>query len=266
MMIFAYRSFVLILLVLPALVFPRSASAQDYLVGEGDVLKIAVYDHPDLATVTRVTAEGTIIFPLIGQVSVNGMTVAQISAEIAEHLSNGYVVNPQVSVFIEEYRSKKVVIIGEVKNPGLYTLPGQASLLELLSKAGGPTKDSGDRASIKRKGSGGERLIEIDLKKLLTEEDLSFDIQILDGDTIYVQKASVVYVTGEVRSSGAYRYDEGLTVVKAITMAGGFTEKASAGRVKIMRKESGREMILERAKMDELVRPDDVIIVPESLF
>jgi polysaccharide biosynthesis/export protein len=243
--------------------------AQDYIVGDGDVLKITVYDNPDLTTTARVSGEGIILFPLIGEVKVGGLTVAKIVEKISALLNEGYVVKPQVTVFVEEFRSKKAVLMGQVEKPGLYVLSGQTSFIELLSKAGGLTKDAGDKAIIKRKSDSpvkGDEKIVIDLKKLIENGEMSLDIQILDGDSIFVIKAGVVYVTGEVQKPSAYKYEENLTVVKAVTMAGGFTEKASTGRIKIIRKIDGNEKVLRGVEMNDPVLPDDVIIVPESFF
>ncbi|MEW6586228.1 MAG: SLBB domain-containing protein [Nitrospirota bacterium] len=243
--------------------------AQDYLVGEGDVLKITVYDHEDLATVARVSGEGTIHFPLIGQVEVKGLSIPEISRKITTLLSDGYVVNPQVTIFIQEFRSKKAFIMGEVTKPGLYVLPGQTTFLALLSEAGGLAKDAGDKAIIKRKANpsdANEQTISVDLKNLVEKGDASLDIPILDGDSVYVTKAGVFYVTGEVKKPDAYKLEEGTTVIKAVTMGGGFTDKAAKGRVKIIRQVKGKEQVLERVKMDETVLPDDVIVVPESFF
>lgn len=246
-----------------------SALAQDYRVGEGDVLKVTVYDHDDLTTTSRVSGDGFIDFPLIGHLEVKGLTIAQITDKISSLLSDGYVVNPQVTIFIQEFKSKKAFIIGEVKNPGLYVLPGQTTFLALLSEAGGLNKDAGDKAIIKRKTGASENkedILTVDLKDLIEKGDTSLDVMIADGDSVYVTKAGVFYVTGEVKKPDAYKCDEGTTVIKAITMAGGFSDKASKGRVKIVRKVDGKEEVLEKVKMDEPVLPDDVIIVPESFF
>jgi polysaccharide export outer membrane protein len=245
------------------------ASAQDYIVGEGDVLQISVYEHPDLATTARIGGDGAINIPLIGQVDVKGLTLPQISQKIADLLSDGYIVDPQVNVFIQEFRSKKAFIMGEVNQPGLHVLHGTTTFLELLSVAGGLTKDAGDRAILKRKTTSSdehEKIIAIDLKRLIEKGDTSMDIAIMDGDSVYIKKAGVFYVTGEVKKPDSYKYEDGTTVIKAITIAGGFSDKASKGRVKIIRKVSGEEKIIGSVDMDEPVLPDDVIVVPESFF
>ncbi|MCL5023986.1 MAG: SLBB domain-containing protein [Nitrospirae bacterium] len=245
---------------------PTPVFSQDYIVGERDVLRITVYDHPDLTSVARVSGEGTISFPLIGEVKVAGLTTPQIAKKISELLSNGYIVDPQVIVFIEEFRSKKATVIGEVARPGLYELPGQTTFLELLSRAGGLTKDAGENAIIKRKVNQGEQSFNIDLKKLIEKGDTSLDMNLQDGDSVYIPKAGFFYVTGEVKKPDAYKYEEGTTVLKAITMAGGFTDKAAEKRIKIKRKEGGKENTVEKVGLDDLIKPDDVIVVPESFF
>lgn len=243
--------------------------AQDYIIGEGDVLRITVYDHDDLTTTARVSGEGIIIFPLIGEVEVKGLTLPQITQKISSLLADGFIVAPQVNIFIQEFRSKKAFIMGEVLKPGLFVLPGQTTFLALLSEAGGLTKDAGDKAIIKRKtnlSEKKEKIITIDLKRLIEQGVTSLDISIMDGDSVYITKAGVFYVTGEVKKPDAYKYEEGTTAIKAITMAGGFTDRASKGRIKIIRKVDGKEDVIEKVKMDEPVLPDDVIIVPESFF
>ncbi len=265
----AKRSLLVLIIAVISLSGLSLTEAQDYIVGEGDVLRITVYNHPDLTTIARVTGEGEILFPLIGSVKVGDLTLSSVVEKISVRLADGYIIEPQVSVFIEEYRSKKVVLMGQVEKPGLYILDGRTTFMELLSKAGGLTKNAGDSAVIKRKENpldASEKKIAIDLKRLVEKGDMSLDVPVMDGDSIYIIKAGLFYVTGEIRKPDSYKYEEGLTIVKAITMAGGFTDKAATGKVKIIRKLNGKEEVLERVKMDEQVLPDDVIVVPESFF
>ena len=243
------------------------AGTGGYVVGEGDVLKITVYDHPDLETKVRVNGDGQILMPLLGHVDVAGLTVSQISRKLAQMLADGYLVDPQVNVFIEEYGSKKAVILGMVNKPGLYELSGPTTLLELISKAGGLAKDAGNKITIKRVKLGGRKeVINIDLKALMEGGDISLNVQIKDKDNVFVSKAGMVYVTGEVEEPDAYKIDEGATVIKAIALAGGFTGKAAKGKVKIIRMVDGKKVVLENVQMDTPILPEDVIVVPESFF
>lgn len=268
------RVFVLLVSVFFLLLAPLSAETieSDYLVGDGDVLKITVYDNPDLETISRIDTDGSIQFPLIGQVDLSGLTVAKVAERLEELLVDGYLVHPQVSVFIQEYRSKKVVIMGQIKTPGVYELSGSTSLLELISMAGGLRENAGDKLTINRKlsgeGAGGkkQKVLRLDLQRLLEDGDASQNVQILDKDSIFIAKSGMYYVTGEVKKPDAYKVEEGATVLKVISMAGGFTKIASKGRVRIIRTTDGEENILEKVSLQEPVLPDDVIIVPESFF
>ncbi len=263
------RWFFLVVLLLLIGAGPTRADDSDYSVGDGDVLKVTVYGHPDMDTTLRVSGGGTIILPLIGPLQVDGLTVDQVAGKISKALSDGYIVNPQVSVFIQEFRSKKVTIIGQVKNPGLYELSGPITLLELISKAGGLTQDYGTNVTIHRKNASDvadTKVITIDLKDLLENGASALDVPIMDQDSVVVAKAKVFYVTGEVKKPDAYKFEEGTTVIKAITLAGGFTNIAAAGKVKVYRKVNGKEQVAEKVDMDMPILPEDVIVVPESFF
>jgi polysaccharide export outer membrane protein len=228
-----------------------------------------VYDNPDLETTARVSGKGTILFPLIGELNIEGLTISEVASKISQKLANGFILHPQVSVFVEEFRSKRAIIMGEVKLPGLYELSGTTSLVELISKAGGLTADAGSEITIKRKNvdnPGQDDLITVDLKTLLEKQESSPNVPILDGDSVFVPRAGVFYVTGQVKRPDAYKYENGTTVIKAITMAGGFTELASQKRVRLIRKVNGVETVIEKVPMHSIIRPEDVIVVPESFF
>jgi polysaccharide export outer membrane protein len=245
------------------------AVGQDYVVGGADVLAIKVYDNDDLNTVARVSSEGTIIMPLVGRVNVAGLKVSEVVKQITAMYADGYLVDPQVTVFVQEYRSSKATVLGEVNQPGLHELQGSISFLEVISKAGGFTQEAGNVAIVKRQKNGqgvDPDVITINLKKLVEQGDLSLDLPIHNGDRIYVKKAPVFYVSGQVRRPDAYKLEQGTTIIKAITLAGGFTDKAAPTKVKIVRKVKNREEISEQVKMDALVQPEDVIVVPESFF
>ncbi|MFA7062330.1 MAG: polysaccharide biosynthesis/export family protein, partial [Pedobacter sp.] len=165
-----------LLLVLPLVFFTQSVSADEYLIGEGDLLKITVYDNPDLATDARVGGDGKITLPLIGEIPVNGMNTIDAQKKIAAMFANGYINKPQVSVFITEYKSKKVTTLGEFTKPGLIELRGNSTLMEVISNAGGITPNASETLLIKRKvlkpdGLGEELTITVELNKLLEKGD-----------------------------------------------------------------------------------------------
>jgi polysaccharide export outer membrane protein len=251
--------------------FPLAAHAQEYEVGEGDLLKIAVYDNPDLATDVRVSGDGKINVPLVGEVSVKGLTATGIGKKLATLFADGYIRNPQVSVFISEYKSKKVTALGEFVKPGLIELRGNSTLMEVISNAGGITVNASETLFIQRslikggKEPKNDITIPVNLLKLLEGGDVSSNLPVMDGDSIYVPRASFVYVMGEVKTPGAYKITKGLTVLRSISLAGGFTQLASKRKTQIVRKVDNVEKSID-AKMDDLVMPDDIIVVPESLF
>jgi polysaccharide export outer membrane protein len=243
------------------------AVSMSYQVGEEDLLLIKVYDMGDLTTTVRVDADGQIGFPLIGQVNVDGMTIQQIRDKISAELADGYLVNPQVSVLVQEYRSNQIVIIGEVVRPGLYKLQGEMSLLELISRAGGLTPDAGTLVTIRHeKTAEGISEIVVDLADLMGKQSSNVDIILSNNDNIFVEKAGIVYVTGEVGKPDAYKIKDGTTVIKAITMAGGFSKLANKSKVRLVRIVDGQEKTFDRVSMNEIIQPDDVLVVPESFF
>ena len=185
----------------------RQTVRSDYRVGSQDVLRIAVFNEPDLSGVFTVDGDGTITFPLISRVSVDDLTLHEIQDEITRQLSDGFLVSPQVSVEIEEYRSQSVYVLGEVGNPGIYRLSGNLSLIEVLVQAGGTTAQAGNEVQIVRSASGraqgGPVLAQDDDPEVeLTEislEDIRTGrlalVTLRDGDTVNVPKAAIFYVT-----------------------------------------------------------------------
>ena len=245
---------------------PALASAEDYLIGAGDVLKIDVYDNPDLKTTVRVTNDGKIVMPLLGQVKVGGLKVSDVAKKFTRLLADGYLVNPQVNIFIEDFRSKKAVILGQVARPGIVEIRGTTTFLEAISHAGGLKEAAGDVATIKRISGEKPEVIAVDIKSIVEGGDLSQNIPIHDGDTIYISKGGMCYVTGEVKNPDAYSCDKDTTVLKLIARAGGFTGKASKSSVRIVRLVNGEKTIFEDVDLHGAVQANDIIVVPESFF
>jgi polysaccharide export outer membrane protein len=214
---------------------PRSpALAQEYSIGEGDLLRITVYDNPDLTTSTRVSGDGKITFPLIGDVEVNGLTAAAVQQRIADLLKEGYVKKPEVSVFIAEYKSKKVTMLGEFQKPGLIELRGNATLMEVISTAGGVTPNAGNELVIKRKvlerdaTLPEEVTITVPLAEFLAGRVAVEPALVADGDSIYVPRAAFVRVSavGEFQKPGLIELRGNATLMEVVSTAGGVTTNA----------------------------------------
>ena len=246
------------------------ALAADAVINTNDVLEVSVFGHPEMAATVRVDGQGMVTLPLIDRVKVQGMAVSEATSQIARLLADGYIVKPQVNVFVKNFREQKASILGQVTKPGVYDINPKTTLLELISMAGGLTPEAGDKASLKRdpakavEGKGEE--MTIDLIRLVDQGDSSLNVAIMEGDKVFISKAGLIYVTGEVQKPNSYKYQDKLTAIKAIAMAGGFTNTASKGSVRIVRKVDGKEEVQTNVDMDTLVQPDDVIVVPESFF
>lgn len=244
------------------------ANAQDYILGEGDVLTVTVFGQPDLKSLVRISGDGMVTLPLIGQVRATGKSVDALSNTIEARLADGYLVQPQVTIFIEEFRSLKATILGGVRSPGLYELKGQTTLLELISRAGGLVENVDNNAIIQRNRANPEdkEIITIDLTDLMQKGQMHLDLTILNGDHVFIPQKRLFYVTGQVARPNAYGYESGITVIQALTKAGGLSAKAAPRRISIIRTIDGNEQLLRRVNMNDQVYPDDVIVVPESYF
>lgn len=258
--------YLLFLSLLSSVILPGLTLAEEYLIGPGDVLKINVYDNKDLQTTVRVANNGKIVMPLLGQVNVGGMKISDVTDKLTTLLADGYIVNPQVNIFIEDFRSKKAVILGHVNKPGLVELRGSTTFLEAVSNAGGFKDKAGDTATIKRISGDKQEVIVVNIKSMVEGGDLTQNIPIHDGDTIFISKTGMCYVTGEVKNPDAYPCDKETTVLKLIARAGGFTGKASKSSVRIVRLINGEKGILEDVDLHSAVIANDIIVVPESFF
>lgn len=255
----------------------KDLSYKEYIVGPEDILDIQVWDNDDLSRTIEVSQQGDFTFPLIGRVHVGGLSVSEIETLMKKSLGDGYLVSPNVNVSVKEYKSQKVSILGEVKNPGSYALKRKTDILEVISQAGGFTDKAGQIITIVRPKSIQHRVNPAssgqDSKNEIIKLDLSdfrassaYDnFPVMNGDSIYVNLAPRIFVTGEVKRAGEITWEEGLTVRQAISLAGGHTDKASPRRVIIIRMEAGKEKEL-KPRMDDLVVPGDIIKIPGRYF
>lgn len=256
--------------------------AAGYHIGPGDVLAITDFDQADLSGNYTVDTDGTFTFPLIGQVKAGGLTVQQLQDEMKKMLANGYFINPQLNVTISQYHSQQIYVVGDVRTPGPYTLTGPMTLLQAIAMAGSALPDASDEIMVVRprtptaagkgpvlpgqhgKSSDPADVIKVNLKALQSG-NLADNIQLKDGDTVFVPRANTVYVFGQVKAPGAYPIQPHTTVLQALSLAGGVTDRGSTSRIKIVRFVNGKKEEL-KVKLSDIVKAGDTIMVPERFF
>jgi polysaccharide export outer membrane protein len=265
-------------LIPPATGQPARAPTQEYRVGPKDVLKVTIWGHDDLSRLVVVSADGSFQFPLIGDVRVSGLTPGAIETLLREQLEKDYLVNPQVSVSVQEFRSQRVFVLGEVEKPGTYAMTGQTTLLDVLSQAGGPGKTAGRQVVVVRfptsegpvtPGAAGSVTLRANLKHLL-DGDGKENIVLQNGDTVFVPKLTSFFVLGEVLRQGAYAIDKETSALEAVTLAGGFTDRAAPSGAKVLRKgPDGAQETIEVDLSDPKAREvhlaeGDTLLVPRG--
>jgi polysaccharide export outer membrane protein len=249
-------------------------STGDYVIGAQDVLTIAVFDQPDLGGKYAVELDGSFSFPLVGRVKAGGLTIRDFETQLKTRLSDGFFKNPQVTVSIEQYRSQRVFVTGEVRNPGSYALTGDMTLIEALAKAGSTTTTASDEVLVVHGGSGadhaakpgdGREALRINLKDLQSGAAATQNVTLRDGDTVFVARAELTYVLGQVKNPGSYPIRSDTTVLQALSLAGGVTSTGAMNRTRVIR--AGGDGATEvKVKLTDIVQPGDTIMVPERFF
>jgi polysaccharide biosynthesis/export protein len=238
--------------------------------GIGDLIEVSVYNVPELNTKTRVGDTGNIYLPLIDYVQVAGLTINEAETAIEKRLDQGgFVKNPHVQLFVQEYTSAGASLLGEVAHPGVYPVLGEQRLFNLISAAGGLSEHAGKSVTINRKDP---QPITVLISRNLDDHPES-NIPVLPGDTIIVRRADVVYVVGEVVRPSGFLMDGGhISVLQAVALAGGTSSTAKLGGARIIRKGPSRltevpvplKKLLQ-AKADDIpMQPDDILFVPTS--
>jgi len=253
----------------------RAQSAADYVIGAQDVLTIQVFDQADLGGKYTVEADGTFSFPLVGRVTAGGLTLRAFEGALKGKLADGYFRNPQVTVAVEQYRSQRVFVMGEVRGPGPVPLTGGMTLIEALARAGSTQPTASGEVAVVRapqgvKGpampnqNGGTEVFRASIRDL-ESGSLSQNIELRDGDTIFVPRAETAYVFGQVKNPGGYALQKDTTVLQALSLAGGVTENGAMNRLKVMRIVGGTKKEV-KVKLTDVVKAGDTIIVPERYF
>lgn len=269
-----------VIFIASSFLYSQEAKRTDYKIGPKDLLEISVFGLDELNKTERVSEEGKITLPLLGEIDVDGLTKSELEVKLARLLEEKYLQDPQVTIFIAEYQSKRVSVMGAVQSPGMYELVGKQTVLEVIAKAGGLTIEAGKEMFVMRQNSEGENSsVKISLDDLILDGQAELNIPLESNDIINIpiDKIANVYVMGQVRSPGALEVKRSRipTLLMAIAQAGGFAERASKGGVLIKRiGKDGKEIkikvnvknIIKGKKDDIQLLEDDVVVVPETIF
>lgn len=264
----------------PAQAKPGSDQSYEYQIGAKDLLEISVFEVPELNITVRVSENGMVNLPLLGEIKAEGLNRFDLEKKIAALLEKNYLKNPQVTIFIKEFQSKKISVMGAVQNPGMHDLIGRQSLLQVISMAGGLSEQASDTVIIFRQfRSVPSQSLVIKLDDVLLKANPKYNIPIFPGDIINVPGSQFldIYVFGQVKNPGAVRMKKGsdeVTLLRAIAQAGGFSDRARRGKVLVTRTEDGVEKkihvdvkdILSGSRKDFVLQAFDVVFVPESIL
>lgn len=243
-------------------------TAQEYRLGPGDGVKISVFQNPDLGLETRVSDTGAISYPLVGSVQIGGLTVAAAERAIADGLKKGgFVLQPQVTLVIQQVRGAQVAVLGQVARPGRYPLESTAmKVTDVLALAGGTAPQGADRVILTGVRNGRRVRAEIDVADLFVAWTPEKDVAVMAGDTLYVHRAPQFYVYGEVQRAGAYRVERQMTVLQALSLGGGLSPRGTERGIRIHRRGEDGAVRVTNPQLNDPVQPDDVIVVREALF
>jgi polysaccharide biosynthesis/export protein len=252
-------------------------SADDYVIGVGDTINIAVFDNAGLTGKFVVAAEGGVSLPLIGRIKAAGLSPRAFELDLTRALADGFINDPKVTVTLDQYRGRRIFVFGAVASPGAYPLPEGQTLIEALVRAGyatatqvvivRPTRPSGPTMP---EDAGDAEVIRVNLKELEKDVEhgsLARNVPLRDGDTVFVPRTDPtrIFVTGQVRTPGAYSITENTSVLQALALAGGVTEGAAINRLRIMRIVDGKQKTFN-VKISDVVQPGDTLVVPERYF
>jgi polysaccharide biosynthesis/export protein len=244
------------------------AQQAEYRLGAGDIIRISIFQNPDLTLETRVTEAGVVSYPLLGSIRLGGLGVTQAEKVIADGLRNGnFVKSPQVTVVVMQVRGNLASALGQVNRPGRFPIEAvDLRLSDLLAMAGGTTPGSSDWLVLTGTRDGQPYRLEVDIPGLFTPEGRAKDVLIQNGDTVWVDRQPVVYIYGEVQRPGPLRLERDMTLMQALATGGGLNARGTEKGIRVHRKGSNGATEVLQSKMDDRLRDGDVVFVRESLF
>lgn len=241
--------------------------ARDYALATGDLVRVTVFDQPDLTTETRVNENGAILFPLLGSINVNGLTASDAATRIARALeAGGFVRNPQVNLVVLEFRGQEVSVLGLVNRPGRFPLQRASRITDVLAMAGGTQPGAADTLVVISEAGGTVQRREVDLLALFAEGGEALNTQVHSNDILYVSREPRFYIYGEVQRPGAFRLERDMTVVQALSLGGGLTQRGTQRGIQILRRAADGSLQTLVGRLADTLQANDVIHVRESLF
>jgi len=247
---------------------PGMGAATEYRLAAGDVIRISVYQNPDLTLESRVSESGSLSYPLLGSVKLGGLSISQAEQLIADGLRNGsFVKQPSVTIVVMQVRGNQASVLGMVNRPGRYPLEmGDTRLSDLLAAAGGVTLAGSDIIVLSGRRQGKPYRVEIDLPSLFAAQGREQDVMVQNGDVLWVDRAPMVYIYGEVNRPGSMRLERGMTLMQLLAAGGGTTQRGTQKGITVHRRGADGKVQVLRPEMDEAMKEGDVVYVRESLF
>ena len=240
---------------------------EEYRLGGGDAVNIAVYEQPDLSVEARISQEdGSISYPLLGRVVIGGLTAEAAGQKIAKLLKDrGFLKVPQVALTVKEFISQKIPVMGQVSKPGEYALRGESRVIDLIAQAGGVNENANDIIAVIKNENGEQVRYQVDLLRFYAG-DMSQNIKVTEGDFILVPRMDAFYIHGEIRSPGSYRLMRNMTVMQALSVGGGLSGRGSQNGIKVTRRLADDQTEQIAVQLTDLLQPNDVVYVKERLF
>ena len=245
-----------------------AVAATEYRLGSGDVVRINVYQNPDLTLETRVTEAGIVSYPLLGAIRLGGLSVTAAEKLIADGLRSGnFVKQPQVTLVVMQVRGNQASVLGQVNRPGRYPIEvTDMRLTDLLAMAGGAAQGGADTVVVTGTRNGQAYRLEVDLPTLFAPGSKNQDIVILNGDAVWVDRQPLVYIYGEVQRPGPMRLERGMTLMQSLATGGGLTQRGTEKGIRVHRRAADGKVQVITPALDDKMLDGDVVYVRESLF
>lgn len=245
-----------------------AAAKTDYVLGAGDLIRVTVFQSPELSLDTRIPETGVVNYPLLGAVTLGGLTISQAEQRIANGLLTGkFLKQPQVSILVTQLRGAQASVLGHAVRPGRYTLEvTNMRLSDLMALAGGVAPDGSDILTVVGTRDGKPFRTQIDFRTLFRSDAQSQDMVIQNNDVVYVDRQPQIYIYGEVQKPGTLRLERGMTILQALAAGGGLTQRGTQRGIRVHRKGADGATQILTPGLQEPLLPDDVVQVPESLF